>query len=87
MNGDPSSELGRRDEDELEGYTSNADCMTELCHNYYYVTYGQQYFHIVNWDFEESKTVDVKIFDLGAKYFDNIMGLSIAALSVYALSM
>ena len=87
MNGDPSSELGRRDEDELEGYISNADCMTELCHNYFYVTYGQQYFHIVNWDFEESKSVDVKIFDLGAKYFDNIMGLSIAALSVYTLSM
>ena len=37
-----------------DGDTPNADCFTELCHNYYYVTYGKQYFHLVNWDFEEA---------------------------------
>ena len=52
-----------------DGDTPGADCFTDLCHNYIYVEYGKHYFHLVNWDYDEPKSVDVIVFDLGSKYF------------------
>ena len=41
-------------------------CMDVECENYYYITYGRQYFMLVNWDFTEKKKVKYKVFDIGA---------------------
>lgn len=60
-------------------------CFNQECNNYFYVTYGQQYFHLVNWDNTESKSVTFTAFDLGAVYI-NIKLLALSALSLLSIS-
>ena len=59
-------------------------CYNQECNNYFYVTYGQQYFHLVNWDKTNSQTVTFTAFDLGASAL-SVKFLSLAVMGVYAL--
>jgi hypothetical protein len=57
-------------------------CYNQQCNNYFYVTYGQQYFHLVNWDKTNAKTVTFTAFHLGASH---IKALSVAMLALIGM--
>ena len=45
-------------------------CYNQECNNYFYVTYGKQYFHLVNWDKVNSNSVSFTAYDLGATHLN-----------------
>ena len=44
------------------------NCHSTTCSQYFYVTYGKQYFHFVNWDSDNSHTAKFRIVDLSAQH-------------------
>jgi hypothetical protein len=45
-----------------------ANCAFEDCTQYFYVTYGKNYFHFVNWDNNNWATADMRLVDVGLAY-------------------
>ena len=67
------------------GTRPGALCRESECNNYFYVTYGRQYFLLVNWDYTNSNSVNFEVVDLGGSWHKvkNALALSVALASGY----
>ena len=61
------------------------NCALQKCSNYYYITYGKQYFHFVNWDEQNTQVATVRLIDFNAIYVQTGIASLVSAILVLGL--